>query len=584
MKNLFDIKSTIEIFEIVEKQKEVCYIKKNGGGRIRINFKDEEELINKIQVIDTDSNTQGVYFLANPTKNETTASKAEDVLCREWLIIDIDNEYRAKNESLDVTILHQFKDNYLELLEEVIDFSQLPCRIFCSGNGYHVGICCDLDLDEKTEKAVKNFYNTLAKVELPAGWKIDTSMAKCSQLTKFYGTCTRKGEIRFSYHCYEYNIFGDKLNYDKLIEITKEMEDKIKIQKNRKFLEELLETYLPETAVAWGKNYVQFEHCPMCDEHTSSWSATIYYDNGFRFQCFGDHCKQENGEQKHNFADFYKKVTGHQWQGEKKKKKSVGRNLSQIEAEGEFVGYATGIAQLDEQLGGGLKQRTYSVITGLPSGGKSTLCFQIVNNLLEQGYTVGYYQSDGTLEGAKANLIKQSGMSEEAYNQKYENNLTLFDDEDFSCDTLSTAGDFDVFFIDHMAGLLPQKSDYDFQKSIVKQVKKIARDNYNHIVWVCHQRKHNEFDSTDKIEGTSDISRFAWTVLDLEKCNQRYWEKVRTTKGRQCDEIHQFAKSVSQKTPIRGIINIFKNQQTGQEDPIPLCFSQEEKTFTPYIE
>jgi hypothetical protein len=115
-------------------------------------------------------------------------------------------------------------------------------------------------------------------------------------------------------------------------------------------------------------------------------------------------------------------------------------------------------------------------------------------------------------------------------------------------------------------------------------VKEIAKDNNNHIVWVCHQRKHNEFDSTDKIEGTSDISRFAWTVLDLEKCNQRYWEKVRTTKGRQCDEIHQFAKSVSQKTPIRGIINIFKNQQTGQEDPIPLCFSQEEKTFTPYIE
>lgn len=135
MKNLFDIKSTIEIFEIVEKQKEVCYIKKNGGGRIRIDFKDEEELINKIQVIDTDTNTQGVYFLANPTKNQTTASKAEDVLCREWLIIDIDNEYRAKNASLDMTILYQFKDNYLALLEEVIDFSQLPCRLFCSGNG-----------------------------------------------------------------------------------------------------------------------------------------------------------------------------------------------------------------------------------------------------------------------------------------------------------------------------------------------------------------------------------------------------------------------------------------------------------------
>ena len=113
MKNIFDIKSTIEIFEIVEKKKEVCYIKKNGGGRIRINYKDEEELINKIEVIDTDTNTQGVYFLANPTKNQTTASKAEDVLCREWLIIDIDNEYRAKNASLDMTILYQFKDEYL---------------------------------------------------------------------------------------------------------------------------------------------------------------------------------------------------------------------------------------------------------------------------------------------------------------------------------------------------------------------------------------------------------------------------------------------------------------------------------------
>ena len=160
-----ELKNTESVFSIVAKKKEVCYIKKNGGGRIRINYEGVEDLINKINTVETQKTTQGVYFLPNPTKNTTTASKAEDVTEREWLIIDIDNEFREKNESICPWVHDEFKQKYLPLLEEVIDFNSLCCKLWNSGNGYHITIKCELGVDKATEKAVQDFYTTLENEE-----------------------------------------------------------------------------------------------------------------------------------------------------------------------------------------------------------------------------------------------------------------------------------------------------------------------------------------------------------------------------------------------------------------------------------
>ncbi|MED9963084.1 MAG: ATPase domain-containing protein [Bacteroidales bacterium] len=522
-------------------------------------------------------------FVPNPTTNSTSASKAEDITAREWLIIDIDNAFRAKNESINPDVHAEFKQKYLPLLEEIIDFNSLVCKLWNSGNGYHITIKCKLGVDDETEKAVKNFYKTLSQVKLGGGWEIDPSMANRAQLTKFYGTWTHKGNgLRQSHMENEYRLYdGEIIDLNKLKEITEKMTENLKIQKNKQFVEELLENYMPNNNLAWSANYVKMENCPLSDEHTTSWSATIYLDgNEPRFHCFGEHCQDDKGEQLHTFADFYKKITGAEWKTTPKKTK--GKTLSEIETESEFVGYATGIKALDDALGGGLRKKTYSVLTGNPGEGKSTLCVQIINNLLAQGYKVGYYQSDLSLPMTKANLILQSGMSEEEYMEKYEYKLGLFGVNEFGYESISTCGDFDVFFIDNMASLLPNKSDYDFQKELAKKVKETAEKSENHIVWVCHQRKHNDFDSMDKIEGTSDISRFAYTVVDVVKCNKDYWNKVKNVHGRFCDEIVEFTKSAEEGTPILAKINLFKNQQTGQSDSIPMCFSPENKTFTPY--
>lgn len=182
----------------------------------------------------------------------------------------------------------------------------------------------------------------------------------------------------------------------------------------------------------------------------------------------------------------------------------------------------------------------------------------------------------------KGRLVVQSGMTEEEYVEKYNDKLTLFSCADFGVENMSIAGEFDVFFIDNFAGFCDPKSDMDYQKKLVWNLREIAEINENHIVVVCHQRKHDGFDSYDKIEGAGEISKFSFTIVDITKCDKRYWTKVRGAYGKLCDEIVEFAQSVDKKTPIVSKIEIFKNSENGNNDPIPLCFSKENRTYTPY--
>lgn len=179
-------------------------------------------------------------------------------------------------------------------------------------------------------------------------------------------------------------------------------------------------------------------------------------------------------------------------------------------------------------------------------------------------------------------LVLQSGMTKEEYVKKYEDKLTLFSPVDFGVENMSIAGEFDVFFIDNFAGFCPSKMDMDYQKRVVWNLREIAEINQNHIVVVCHQRKHDGFDSYDKIEGAGEISKFSFTIVDITKCDKRYWTKVRGAHGQRCDEIVEFAQSVEKKTPIVAKIEILKNSENGSNDPIPLCFSKENRTYTPY--
>lgn len=598
MFNKILLKNTETVFNIVAKKKEVCYIKKNGGGRIRINYEGVEDLINQINAVEIQPTTQGVYFCPNPTTNSTSASKAEDITAREWLIIDIDNAFRAKNESINPDVHAEFKQKYLPLLEEVIDFKSLVCKLWNSGNGYHITIKCKLGVDDETEKAVKNFYKTLSQVKLGGGWEIDSSMANRAQLTKFYGTWTHKGNgLRQSHMENEYRLYdGEIIDLNKLKEITEKMTENLKIQKNKQFVEELLENYMPNNNLAWSANYVKMENCPLSDEHTTSWSATIYLDgNEPRFHCFGNHCQNDKGEQLHTFADFYKKLTGTEWKTTPTTKQiqtiettqitstqKKGKNLSEIEIDIKWEGYPTGIKPLDETLGGGFRKKTLSIISGQQDNGKTTLCLQIVNNLLAQGYKVGYYLSDLWFGMLKGRLVLQSGMTEGEYVEKYEDKLTLFSPDDFGVENMSIAGEFDVFFIDNFAGFCDSKMDMDYQKRVVWNLREIAKQNKNHIVVVAHQRKHDGFDSYDKIEGAGEISKFSFTIVDIMKCDKRYWTKVRGAFGQHCDEIVEFAQSVDKKTPIVAKIEILKNSENGSNDPIPLCFSKENRTYTPY--
>ena len=55
----------------------------------------------------------------------------------------------------------------------------------------------------------------------------------------------------------------------------------------------------------------------------------------------------------------------------------------------------TGVAALDELLGGGLETRTITQIYGEPASGKSTLCMLAAVFCLREGHPVVYIDSEG---------------------------------------------------------------------------------------------------------------------------------------------------------------------------------------------
>lgn len=147
-----------------------------------------------------------VYLTLNPVSPELMArasnrlierakntSSDTDIVCRGWLLIDIDPQRPAGISSSD-----EEKEGAREIALEVIKYLQdegIDRLVTAdSGNGYHILIPINLPNDGESTDLCKRFLGNLARTFDTETTKIDQGVFNSARILKLYGTLVAKGE------------------------------------------------------------------------------------------------------------------------------------------------------------------------------------------------------------------------------------------------------------------------------------------------------------------------------------------------------------------------------------------------------
>lgn len=587
-----------------------CYLTDDGKMGKMISFS-PEKLHETIENIDND-NIKGWYMTINPTDGK--GRKKENIVRREYLVVDIDPVRASRSNSTQA----QWAESYA-----------LACRIHnflpssymgCSGNGWHLIYKCRLENTDEDNKLVNEFYDCLDKLFSTPTQKIDTCMADINRLTKIYGTMSRKAPHtddcpqRQSYmYASEKGIYPHLID-EKQTTIINSLDLSFLISQMNVLISEMNTTNSnssnnndnnnqrsknQEWIVSWCKEHnlefrefekgVKLRHCPFYPDHQNEWCTVILVDgakneNHFGFACFGQHCKNEEGGQLHTWKELRQKLEGNsETKSEQNDSLPLGKklDLSNVSSELEFSGVSSGFSQIDNALGGGFWNQTFSIITSTAGQGKTTFCHQLISNYLAQGLSVGYYQGDLTEEVVISNF-NALGVSQEQIN-----NLDFFSNCTANLSHKNIAkltADYDVFVIDNLSSLLPEKGNYEEQKRFVDNIAAAVERNGNHVHLVAHQTKSSELSSLQNIEGGAEIGRKVGIVLSVERFDRPYLEKLKGIYGPDDEFIYNMyiQKRNSGANP-NAVISVLKNQIGGVLPRIPMKFNQNEKKYENYF-
>ncbi len=593
-------------------KREVSYLTREGK-MIKVDFSSSEDLKNKIKQIDNE-NIKGWYITANPT--DRRGRKQENFTKREWLIVDIDTQREKNTNATDEELEKAFDvAGEIELQTIMGDF----CRtiwpipyIALSGNGVHLLYRCNLPNTQEANELVNKWYSLLSQAFSTTEAKIDTSMASIAQLTKLYGTWVRKAQeqenrpwresslrrIDYDERTWEL-VLGDHPDFSKIIDInklkemTEDLENVIEgknKENNFKWLENWCEEHEIEYRVK--RTGVMFRHCPFYPDHQQEYCSGVMCDkatsvDNFVFHCFGDHCK-ENGKQKHTWKELRALVENGEVAQEVAQEETKNNNTSlpspinltdeRIVAKKEY--WATNITSLDQALGGGLARGELSVVTGFPSGGKSTFVQQMVANYVRQDLSVGYFQGDRSQEEVKNNFLTIGLTKDELAKVNFYSRLQNISPEQM----VEISSLYDVFVFDNfLVYERKMNADYTLSAQLVEKFSSVVKEKQNHIMTVAHQSKRNlgmakmgEIASSQQIQNSADM------ILAVERYDENFATKVRTELGKDSEFYSDLLVYSRMNANPSAFFSVFKNQTGGELMRIPILFEKEKKLFKNY--
>ena len=242
--------------------------------------------------------------------------------------------------------------------------------------------------------------------------------------------------------------------------------------------------------------------------------------------------------------------------------------------------WATNITSLDQALGGGLAKGELSVVTGFPSGGKSTFVQQMVANYVRQDLSVGYFQGDRSQEEVKNNFLTIGLTNEELAKVNFYSRLQNITPEQM----VEISSLYDVFVFDNfLVYERRMNADYTLSAQLVEKFSSVVKEKQNHIMTVAHQSKKNlgmakmgEIASSQQIQNSADM------ILAVERYDENFATKVRTELGKDSEFYSDLLVYSRMNANPSAFFSVFKNQTGGELMRIPILFEKEKKIFKNY--
>lgn len=153
------------------------------------------------------SGKRNVYLTLNPVRRDLLpiadnklvqaktglSAKDEDIVCRRWFLIDIDDESRSKDTNAtreELLVSKKLCDRIIVDLKE----RNIEYLVLCSGNGWHILICLpDYLNDEEHKERHKLLLNWFERTYREGSYQVDTVVHNASRISRCPGTLNLKG-------------------------------------------------------------------------------------------------------------------------------------------------------------------------------------------------------------------------------------------------------------------------------------------------------------------------------------------------------------------------------------------------------
>ena len=602
-------------------------------------FKDIDNLISQLKQQDLrDSN---VYVVANAIDDacysrkqrerfmggDVAGTSDNDVIGREWIMIDIDPIRPAKTSSTKEEIEHSW-----EKAKKIARFLresgfEKPIMAF-SGNGAHILYKIQMKCNKENSALLKKFLETIAELFNDESAKVDTVNFNESRGCKLYGTLAQKG-------------LNDELRrhrMSKIVEIPQEI-----VPTDRAFFEKIttviqhednrpsryngygqsfeIEEWMQRYGIAYrktgfsdrGTKYI-LEHCPFDENHKAPDSMIVVLPNGaVGFKCLHNSCADKHWQDVRILyePDAYTKRQEqiHQETYTRRNKDvpppppppntvaffSAKDILNMPDDPEEYI--KTGISVIDRHCWG-LKKKNISVWSGLRGAAKSTVLTEVCLSAIDQGYRVAIFSGEmraksflrWLMQQAAGKAYVEKGLKENEYNvpKEIQNTIAGWLDGKFYLynnkygnqyrrikETMIEkvkAEKLDLVVLDNLMAMdIHDLSDskWDAQTRFVLEIHDIAETYNIHVAFVAHPRKAVGFLRLNDISGTADLANAVDEAFLVHRKNKDFDRLFSQDIGK--SELLKLEDATN-------VLEIAKDRNQGTQDVfVPLWYEYESK-------
>ena len=486
-----------------------------------------------------------------------------DIVRRKWVMLDFD-PVRPSGVSSTVEQLNHASATAKKVWDFLF-YNGFYDYVGCvSGNGYHIMLPCDLEVNEQTDSLVSDFIKVISMLFSDENVEIDTQVSNRGRLTKLYGTVAHKGEhSALTPHrtsCFKHVPQEikpiDKAYFEKIVDAFMTPNTRPSSENNYgrgKFdLKIFLESHnivFKQRSIAGGKKYI-LKECPFNSEHESPDSAVFEFEDGrLGFKCFHNSCSSYHWKEfRERIEPFVlrKKTYGvkdfDDFQQSEEKDEDVWLDFEQINSAlaDDILRIPTGYNELDRSLGGGLAAGGLSVLTGVNGCGKTVFLTNTILNVCDKGFKVGLFSGEmqswrikswfrlvsrGLFQDTKENndlidgslkdrLFVYNNANGNNWDMLYRNIKKLVEDKGVQVVVL------DNMACMNLASLAEEK--FDQQSSFIKDLAEFTRKTGIHVILVAHPRKSYGVVRKNDIAGSYDLSNMADNVFILHKVNDDF--------------------------------------------------------------